>query len=207
MNLTQIPFMILALIPALTFHEWAHAIVARYFGDNTAERLGRLTLNPLAHLDPLGTLAILFVGFGWAKPVPIDPRQFRSSWAEFFVASAGPAMNIILATVFAMVIRSGVLNAIPAEHSENIYTILQISIVMNLSLAFFNLIPLGPLDGHSILARLLPLRTSLRFSAWNLQYGGVILFGVILADSLLKLNILRTVIGLPVALVRLLLLG
>src|SRR5687767_4953804 len=100
----EIPFYIAALIPALTFHEWSHAITADKFGDTTARQQGRLTLNPLAHLDPLGAIAILLIGFGWAKPVPIDGSRLRGSWGEFFVAAAGPTMNFLLATIFALLI-------------------------------------------------------------------------------------------------------
>ncbi len=196
----NLPYLLMALIPALTFHEYAHAIVAKWYGDNTAQYQGRLTLNPFAHLDPFGTVAIALIGFGWAKPVPIDPRNFRSSWAEFFVAAAGPAMNILLATIFALLFKLGLSMAFGAEHMIQMTRILQISIVLNLSLAIFNLIPLGPLDGHYILARLLPRSTSIRFTDWNSAYGGMVLFGVIIIDQLLRLNILRTIISIPVML-------
>src|SRR5215475_1554618 len=108
--LTRLPYLIAAFLPALTFHEWAHAMVAHSLGDTTAQRQGRLTLNPFAHLDLLGTLMIFFVGFGWAKPVPIDARNFKSSWGEFWVAAAGPAMNILLAIVFAYLLKSNLVD-------------------------------------------------------------------------------------------------
>jgi Zn-dependent protease len=204
---THIPFLIAALLPALTFHEWAHAMVAHRFGDNTAKQQGRLTLNPFAHLDPFGTLMILFVGFGWAKPVPIDPRNFKSTWAEFFVASAGPAMNILLASVFAFLLKMGA--EVWFGEAQNVFVanVLYASIELNLALAIFNLIPIGPLDGSHIFSRLLPLQTSLRFSQWNATYGSMILFGIVIIDSLTHVGILGRLIFGPVKLMERLLLG
>ena len=89
----------LALIISLTFHEYGHGIVAKFYGDDTAEKAGRLTLNPLAHIDAFGLLMVVLIGFGYAKPVPTNPAKFNSRWATLMVAAAGPAMNLILAIV------------------------------------------------------------------------------------------------------------
>lgn len=196
--LQELPILIAAFVPALTFHEWAHGIVAKFFGDDTAQRQGRLTLNPLAHLDPLGTLCVILAGFGWAKPVPIDPRNFRNSWAEFWVASAGPLMNIVLALIFAVLFRWGAMAWFGETQIQNISDILLASIQLNLALAIFNLIPIGPLDGSHLLSRLLPLSSSIRFNLWNAQYGGLVLMGVVLAEMLLHIPILKFIIGVPV---------
>src|SRR3954471_15791743 len=99
--ITRLPYLIAALIPALTFHEFGHAYCAHLFGDDTAKQSGRLSLNPLAHLDPLGTIAIFLIGFGWGKPVPIEPSRLKTTWGAFFVAFSGPLMNFALALVFA----------------------------------------------------------------------------------------------------------
>ncbi len=98
-----------SLILSLTFHEYGHGFAARLFGDNTARDQGRLTLNPLPHIDPLGLLMVIFIGFGYARPVPTDPRNFRSRWGVLFVAAAGPFMNLVLAFVFINVYALGVM--------------------------------------------------------------------------------------------------
>ena len=88
---------VLALVISLSFHEFGHAATAKLFGDDTAQRMGRLTLNPIAHIDPMGLAMVVFAGFGWAKPVPTDPRNFNSRWADLWVSAAGPGMNLALA--------------------------------------------------------------------------------------------------------------
>jgi len=88
-----------AILLSLSFHEFGHAWVAKRFGDDTAQRAGRLTLNPISHIDPMGLMMVVFVGFGWAKPVPTDPRNFTSRYADMLVAAAGPAMNLLLAVI------------------------------------------------------------------------------------------------------------
>jgi len=193
--LEKLPFLLAALIPALTFHEWGHALVATRFGDDTPRMMGRLTLNPLAHLDPLGSLAIILTGFiGWAKPVQINPRNMKNSWAEFWVASAGPGMNILLAIVAAFLMKLGVFNWFGTENVNLVLKFFQFFLFMNLGLAFFNLIPLGPLDGSHILARLLPLRAGMAFREFNFRYGGLVLFGIIILDGFLKVGILTPII-------------
>jgi Zn-dependent protease len=99
---------IIALIISLTFHEYGHGIVAKLFGDNTAEKAGRLTLNPIAHIDPMGLLMVVLIGFGYAKPVPTNPANYKSFWATLFVAAAGPAMNLILAIITINVYQIGI---------------------------------------------------------------------------------------------------
>lgn len=151
-----------AVLIAITFHEFAHAYAADKLGDDTPRRQGRLTLNPLAHLDPVGSLMLVFAGFGWGKPVEIDPRNFdrkRSmSASEAIVSVAGPAMNFLLVIVFSVAL--GITLAI----TKNVYNqtiqivimLLQSCIVVNLGLGIFNLIPLPPLDGSKILRNILP---------------------------------------------------
>lgn len=191
----KLPYLLAALIPALTFHEWGHALMANRFGDHTPKMSGRLTLNPLAHLDPLGTLAIILTGFiGWAKPVPINASNFKSSWGEFWVSLAGPMMNIALAIVAAILLRLGVFMWFGEGNVHVLLKFLQIFLFMNLGLAFFNLIPLGPLDGSHVLARLLPLRAGIAFREFNFRYGGMLLFGIILMDGLLGAGILSPII-------------
>jgi Zn-dependent protease len=193
----MIPYIILAMLPALTFHEWGHAAMAKRFGDNTAEMEGRLTLNPMAHLDLFGARAILLIGFGWAKPVPVNPANLRGKWAEFWVASAGPLMNIALASVFSLILFLNFDTFLSAEHSGILAQFLVLSIFMNFALAFFNMIPVGPLDGQKVLARLLPLRQSFLFENWNARYGSMFLMGIILVEMVMKGGPLRVLVWWP----------
>lgn len=172
--------------------------MAKRFGDDTPHQMGRLSLNPLSHLDPLGTMAILLIGFGWAKPVPINPSQFRNSWGAFWVALAGPFMNFSLAVIFAILLNIGAPAWFGVENIGIFTKLFQISLVLNLALCFFNLIPIGPLDGNHMLARLLPLRASFAYTQWNAVYGGMALFGLIILDLVTRMNILGTVIAVPV---------
>ncbi len=143
---------LLALVVAITIHEYAHAWVANLRGDPTAKAMGRLTLNPLAHLDPLGTLLLLIVGFGWGKPVPVDEFNLPQPRRDMALISlAGPGSNILGAII------SGILLHIPLLANQPlIFSFLYVFILLNLILAFFNLIPLYPLDGSKILLAVLP---------------------------------------------------
>ena len=158
----------LALVFALVLHELGHAAAALLFGDDTAKRSGRLTLNPLAHLDPLGTLLLLLVGFGWARPVPINPLRFRNYRLGLFVVSvAGILVNLVLAVLAvlflkALIIRfpGAVLAAFQGANSPvgSLALAAYSFASLNLVLAVFNLLPIPPLDGSKILQSLLPLR-------------------------------------------------
>jgi Zn-dependent protease len=162
---------------ALSFHEFAHAWMAEKCGDNTAARMGRLTLNPMAHLDMMGSLMILFVGFGWAKPVPVDGRNLRNPRTDMMkVAAAGPVSNLLLAMVAGMVFRfmngTGLL-------TDSIFILLIYFTRINIALAVFNLIPVAPLDGSQIFSGYL-MKTNPQL-AWKIQsYGPQVLFGLIL---------------------------
>ncbi len=173
---------IVALVISLTFHEFGHAASAKYFGDDTAQRMGRLNINPLAHIDPMGLLMVVLVGFGYAKPVPTNPRNFSTRWATPMVAAAGPAMNLILAFITVNIYAYGITNGIGwfSEPGPEYFFILLARI--NLLLMLFNLIPLGPLDGHYILAHLLPRNTAIRYLEFNSKYGHFVFLGLILVS-------------------------
>lgn len=151
------------ILIAITFHEFAHAFAADKLGDDTPRRQGRLNLNPFTHLDPFGTIMLVFAGFGWGKPVEINPRNFNRnislSKAEAIVAAAGPLMNFILAIVFEL-INCAIARFAPEIYSSNtgivINSILTSIVLTNIGLGIFNLIPLPPLDGSKILGGFLP---------------------------------------------------
>jgi Zn-dependent protease len=170
--------LVVALIFSLVLHELGHGVVALWAGDDTALRAGRLTLNPLAHLDPLGVLLLLLVGIGWAKPVPIYPPYFRHYRSGlFFVSIAGIVVNLLLALFFALLLRA-LDAAAPQAVSEGIRDgsggllgVLGLALLLtasiNVTLAVFNLLPIPPLDGSKILQSLLP--TSFQPFLWQLQ--------------------------------------
>lgn len=181
---------LIALIISLTFHEFGHAWSAKQFGDNTAERAGRLTLNPVAHIDPAGLLMVMLVGFGYAKPVPTNPANFKSPWASPAVAFAGPGMNLLLAVITINLYVAG-LNAgmeFFTDPGPGFFFVFLAKI--NLLLMLFNLIPVGALDGHYILAHFLPRDLSSRYLRFNYQYGNMLLLGLIVL-SIMGLPIFR----------------
>lgn len=152
-----------AVLIAITFHEFAHAFAADKLGDDTPRRQGRLSLNPLAHLDPIGSIMLVFAGFGWGKPVEINPRNFNkkisASAGEAIVSFAGPLMNFLLAIIFT-IIMCVLIKFAPTFITSNVGMIvlllLQQTIIINIGLGIFNLIPLPPLDGSKILTHFLP---------------------------------------------------
>ena len=164
-TLIQFLFVVPCVLIALTFHEFAHGYMAYKLGDPTAKNFGRLTLNPLKHLDPIGTICMIFFHFGWAKPVPINSRYFKKPRRDMaLTAAAGPIMNFILAFFGVLVCRilTKIFVAVPAQ-SDFVYYIQYAALtlfsyfhMLNLSLGVFNLIPIPPLDGSRIFYIFLP---------------------------------------------------
>ena len=161
MDISFIPI-IGALILSIVIHEVAHGYMANWLGDPTARLAGRLTLNPVSHIDPIGSVIIpgfLYLTsagilFGWAKPVPYNPYNLKNQrWGELLVAAAGPGVNLIIALVFALIVRAAAAGGVTSSFVE----IASYIVYINLLLAFFNLIPIPPLDGSKILAGLLPV--------------------------------------------------
>jgi Zn-dependent protease len=179
---TVLLFRAIALLVAATVHEFAHAYVADRLGDSTPRSQGRLTLNPLAHLDPLGTVLILLAGFGWAKPVQINPANFRD-WRRdsILVAAAGPLANITLLFVLGVPYKLGLLE--PGFLGLSGVGLLEEMIWINAMLAVFNLIPIPPLDGSKILMGLLPPAQAVSYA--RLQPYGILILLLLVMTPLL----------------------
>ncbi len=181
----------IALLIAVTIHEFAHAFIADKLGDPTASLEGRVTLNPLKHLDPVGTLMLLFFRFGWGKPVPFDPFNLKHPKRDSALISlAGPASNLILATLLSFVIKLS---------PQSIFALLSIPlIIMNINLAIFNLLPIPPLDGSKILYGILPLEWAEEYNNFMKDYGSLLLILLILpiGGSSLAINLILPAINL-----------
>ena len=172
-----------AILWAITVHEFAHGYVAYKLGDPTPKITGRLTLNPFAHLDIIGFLALLLVHFGWAKPVMINPRNFRKMdprKGEVLVAFAGPFANFVSAFVSVLLLKYFPFSAFPANISESLFLIFKYSVFINVAFGIFNLLPIPPLDGSKILEALLPPK--LYYSYKKIEpYGPIILIILVIS--------------------------
>jgi Zn-dependent protease len=166
---------------ALTIHEVAHGWVADRLGDRTARLQGRLTLNPLAHLDPIGTLAIILIGFGWAKPVPVDYRYLRNPRRDMMIiAISGPASNLLLAVAIMGALQLFPWHLVGADAKwlvEPVSLMLRTGVWVNVVLAVFNLVPIPPLDGSRVVSGLLPLRQALVYNRLE-PFGFLIIFAL-----------------------------
>jgi len=196
---TRVPVILLAL----TVHEFSHGYFAYRMGDPTAYQQGRLTLNPLRHLDPLGTICLLFAPIGWAKPVPVNPLNFRDRRKGIIVSTAaGPASNLCQAVVFALILRGvvwwsgGVLplytkSATPLQLAA--FDMGRMAVWINVGLAMFNLLPLFPLDGFHITLQLLPADKQQRFAGMA-PFGPFAIVGLVVVSSVASLNLLGRLI-------------
>ena len=196
---------------AITFHEFAHAFAADRLGDDTPRRQGRLSLNPFDHLDPIGSILLLFAGFGWGKPVEVDPRNYNRNIsmekADAIVSLAGPMMNFVLAIIFTIIYcalyKFAGVGFILSTYGNIILTLVSTTIVINIGLGVFNLIPLPPLDGSKVIRPLLPYNAKQWFMnnenifyivflvIWITGIAGAIITPIInfLGTSLLNLGI------------------
>ncbi len=198
---------LLLLLICFPVHELAHAYIADRLGDQTARLQGRVTLNPLAHLDPIGSVLFMVTGFGWAKPVPVNVYRLRgntkTSWA--FVALAGPASNVAMAIVFALIYRLVeplLLSALPRDAALVIANGFFFAVILNLYLALFNLIPVPPLDGSRILAAVLPDQAGAILDQLE-RYGFLILMVLLIAVP----SVLSSLVAEPAATLTALLMG
>lgn len=175
----QIAITAVVILFVLTVHEFSHALAADALGDDTARRLGRLTLNPLAHLDFLGTALFFIAGFGWAKPVPVNPYNLRNPKKDMIViAAAGPLSNLLTAIIGGFVIRAAMEGGLlMTQTGELVRAILVLLVFYSIALAVFNLIPIPPLDGSRILYGILPDGIA-EFYARFEKVGMLVLFGI-----------------------------
>ena len=189
-----------AIVIAFTLHEWGHAYAAYRMGDPTARNLGRMTLNPLAHIDPMGFIMLMIAGFGWAKPVPVNPRNYRNyRTGELVVSLAGVTMNLLIAIVSALIF-----GAIRKYCNENfldsgsggvLQTIIFYFVFINLCLLVFNLIPIYPLDGFHVAEVLLAKHIGPRPFQFLKQYGQFILIGIIMLGMFGSFSLVGTAAG------------
>lgn len=191
--------LVIILFVAFPVHELAHAYTANAFGDPTPRNSGRLTLNPLAHLDVMGTLLLVVTrSFGWAKPVPINPYalQRRSPAAVMWVSLAGPLSNLAMASLAAIPWRLGLVSSVAAPNSAEYWgaAILYQFIIINLALMLFNLIPIAPLDGEKVLDYFLPPSWARSYEQVN-QYGPIILLAVLFILPFVGIDVLGTIMG------------
>lgn len=176
---------IVGLLLAITVHEFAHAWAANRLGDPTAKKFGRLTLNPFAHLDPIGTLFLLIAGFGWGKPVPYNPSNLKSDADEIKVALSGVMANLLLALLLGIPLRIATAMHVPID--SNMWLMgLELIVEMNLVLIAFNIIPIPPLDGSKVLMHFMSFDARLNFE----RIGPILLIALIIAGNFLGIPIL-----------------
>lgn len=166
----------------ITIHEYAHGLVALWRGDKTAQHAGRLSFNPVAHLDPIGTLMLCFSPFGWAKPVPVDFRNLKNPARDIaLVGAAGPLSNILCAGAIGIILQLFAVNGNHVPFFEYVFPILTIAYQINIGLSFFNLLPIPPLDGSNILLSFLP-RSRIEPYLRLMQYVPIVFFALIFLE-------------------------
>ena len=187
-DITQWIIKIPVLLFAITIHEYAHGKAALRLGDPTAKSMGRLSFNPLTHIDPLGAICLFLFNFGWAKPVPVDPRYFRNPRRDIIIMSiSGPLANLSAALLTGLLIRH-------AFFPWDLYRMVLVYLLfMNLGLGLFNLLPLPPLDGSHVLENVLSPKTAQRYREFK-RWGPFILLGVIMLDNFAHTGIISTVL-------------
>ncbi|HSV73958.1 MAG TPA: site-2 protease family protein [Chthonomonadales bacterium] len=195
-NIQHMVIVLAQLILAVTIHEFAHAYSADRLGDPTPRRQGRISLLPPDHLDPIGTVMMVITtitgfGIGWGKPVMVNPGNFRNPRRDHgMVAAAGPLSNVVMAVLFALTLRFGL---VPEDSMLGAFILM--GVVVNLSLFVFNLLPISPLDGSSVVTALLPYDAAMRYRAWMQAYGLFVFLGLVLLFP----RFLSMIIGPPVS--------
>ena len=194
-DVTSILLIIPPLLFALTFHEFSHALIATRLGDPTARLLGRLTLNPIPHLDVMGTLVFVMTQrIGWAKPVPIDERYLKHPRRDImWIALAGPVSNLLLAVLFGTLVRFLAPHAAGTPSEEILRYMIVYSVVINLGLMAFNLIPIFPLDGSRILTGILSRQWAERYRELD-RFGPILLMGIVVLGMVTGINLFSWVV-------------
>ena len=192
-TLKQLACLIPVILLSLTLHEWGHAFAAHKCGDDTAKNMGRMTLNPLAHLDPIGFLSMLLFGFGWAKPVPVNARNFRNyRKGEAIVSLAGVLMNFLLVIGFSILTMFFLYLAYTRDYawlsSEILWSVLVMGVSINIVLMLFNLLPVFPLDGYHVFELLFSRHLPAKVFLFLRRYGQFILIGLLIAMQVFKFS-------------------
>lgn len=210
-NLNTLVAYAIVLLTAFSVHEFAHAWTANYFGDDTPRMNGRLTLNPLAHLDVLGSLMLILAGFGWAKPVPVSiyALERRSPAAPMWVALAGPMSNFIMALLAAIPFRFGLIHVLDTTHNSQVIFLINLLFIFlrtNLLLMIFNLLPIFPLDGEKVASYAFPPYMARMLDVIR-PYGPWVLLIIILMGNFAGINILGSILNPPLTALERVLLG
>lgn len=183
---------VMSLLLSLTVHECAHGWMAHKCGDDTAYMNGRVTLNPIAHLDPMGALSMLFIGYGWAKAVPVNFRNLRKPRRDIALVSlAGPVSNLILALIFTTLYTAAQVFLPANTFTTILFAAFYLTATLNVGLAAFNLIPLPPLDGSKVLACLLPPTTAAKYLMWE-RYFYIVMLVLVLGRNI---PVVETIVG------------
>lgn len=183
----------IALLVAITVHEAAHAYMAYKLGDYTAKYEGRVTLNPLAHLDPIGTLMIFVAHFGWGKPVPYNPHHLKNpKQGSALIAIAGPSANFLTALILAIPLQYFPFQSIPMA-GVFLFNVIQTTIILNIFLLVFNLLPIAPLDGSKLIGAFVPYKYEAEYQEF-LRVGPYLLIGILFLQFVLNLNILSNIL-------------
>jgi Zn-dependent protease len=202
MNIWDVIIIAPSALIALTLHELAHGLVAFFLGDPTAKRMGRLTLNPLKHLDLMGTILLIVLHFGWAKPVIVNPNNFKNPKRDMvLVAIAGPLTNLILAALFGLgvkyIVGSYVVGTEPSELTILAYKMFFFGVLINVSLAVFNMLPIPPLDGSRLIGAIVPDRYYGYYRKFE-KMGTMFLMGILLIGAFSKISIIGGILNAPV---------
>jgi Zn-dependent protease len=194
-NLSEIILLAPPILLALTFHEYAHGLVAYLLGDPTAQRAGRLTLNPISHLDPIGTIMLFIARIGWAKPVPVNPYNFQNPRRDIVLVSlAGPVANLVIAFAVGLLFKVLVKYQIFMSLPEAVAKIIGFALSINILLAIFNLLPIPPLDGSKILGGLLPPELEQEYRKFE-RYGPIVLLVLVFGGYLFNFSLLMMILS------------
>lgn len=190
-SISELLIIVPLVLISLTVHEFAHSLMALKLGDNTSKEMGRLSLNPINHIDPLGLLFIIIVGFGWAKPVIIDKEKLSNPVRDdILIAISGPISNFVLAIVLGLILRVFIElgNSINPELFDDIVMVFILGIWLNIALGVFNLLPIPPLDGSHLITSF--FKDDSAIGNMFLRYGTSVLFGILILERIIDRNIL-----------------